>query len=214
MAGILSSSGAMHDYQLCCAPFTMSQPKDCSWRLSGSQASPHICLSSCQAKHVCFASIGHVATLSLPFCLAVQSLLSHLLQVRSGKTPKHCSSPGMCLSLGIRRKPGVLQGAASLSTSTFCNSRLRHVQSKMQNRILSHGRTAAGLFGSVLQACPCTQQSLCEMDNLNMFTDCNWNYWRPGFWYFIHGGMYAYACRWLFLGQPYHWYIISATAQC
>ncbi|KAK9837693.1 hypothetical protein WJX74_003187 [Apatococcus lobatus] len=52
-------------------------------------------------------------------------------------------------------------------------------------------------------ACPCTQQSLCDMDNLNMFTDCNWNYWRPGFWYFIHGGAGAIMSQGLFRRGEY-----------
>ena len=43
-----------------------------------------------------------------------------------------------------------------------------------------------------MQACPCTNEAVCRMDNINAFNQngCGWNGHRPGSWYFIHGGMY------------------------
>ncbi|KAK9864797.1 hypothetical protein WJX84_005872 [Apatococcus fuscideae] len=46
-------------------------------------------------------------------------------------------------------------------------------------------------FGFAAQpACPCTNEALCRMDNINAFNQdgCHWNGYRPGSWYFIHGG--------------------------
>lgn len=52
---------------------------------------------------------------------------------------------------------------------------------------------------SDLQACPCTNEALCRMDNINAFNQdgCHWNGYRPGSWYFIHGGdpLPGFPCR-------------------